>query len=903
MKTFCQYCYWLLKYSTNLLTMILRPASQGMTSPFLYKRCQSHEELTHHCLQCLIQLASLTGPVFQNQQMKVEYLSQLLHGFIQLMNRNHWTSLDAFGAASIVSRMVNVFTISVIASLHSDVLKPFLETLAALTCLFQDFTLRKDELDVDAKQFEEAVELLLDALVILITNSSSFPDGCFMSYTVQIFNSYIKTHLAMPDGIRNDANNESEADEIDCEVGEEDRMLYADELCDIGCISRLALSHVIPVLSNLIQSRTNLLIQLIGTVHAGNTIESADALYEDIHWLLLVATHVVTMDTTSEAASIPQEIIQHQMHVQESCSVNVELNLKFLIGLGQSSCDDHVDMFIVLMTRIFNLATIINKALMNNMAHIISPEIASDLLYFLQCWTTAYLFPKQSDDARLPACFESAFCESTSCGKQIVGLILDVVECHLTYLAAEQSVATDAAQLLLKLVQSDNRISVALEFPHLWRMAEQQSKLSSSAYRSLPPSVQRHLVHALMKVASHIKEPSLREKFLHEFLGGFRASYDRIIKHPEFDKIFQNEPVKQQLISLIETMRGLTLATDSTNVDMIFQFLLPFLQDILILLQKYSNCSDIVELIIEVFVDVVQTEIIYLDNEKSNTLCGLCVQLISNYSKYNLGRLRCLKTGEDESYNEILLLIHLLTHILSKDYLDFSGDAGEGTVSILNAIEAVFHGLYIIIPLMTAELLKFPKLSTEYFKLVTFVCECYPEKIETLPQDLFTTLTASLEMALLQYLFLFLYICDFLASYGPDIAKNSLEALFSISLHCFKNKGKQGLVPGQVDQALKHFLKVVFEYILSSNFDMDLIQPASETLLILICCNQMEYMTLAQALLSNQSDLGILQRLRNSFEDLTPSSSEIKIDKASKTKFRKALEKFLLNVKGFLCYK
>ncbi len=65
----------------------------------------------------------------------------------------------------------------------------------------------------------------------------------------------------------------------------------------------------------------------------------------------------------------------------------------------------------------------------------------------------------------------------------------------------------------------------------------------------------------------------------------------------------------------------------------------------------------------------------------------------------------------------------------------------------------------------------------------------------------------------------------------------------------------------------------------------------------------MEYMELAQALLANQSDLGILQRLRTSFEELTPSSLQLTLEKASKTKFRKNLEKFLLNVKGFLCYK
>ena len=84
---------------------------------------------------------------------------------------------------------------------------------------------------------------------------------------------------------------------------------------------------------------------------------------------------------------------------------------------------------------------------------------------------------------------------------------------------------------------------------------------------------------------------------------------------------------------------------------------------------------------------------------------------------------------------------------------------------------------------------------------------------------------------------------------------------------------------------------------------MDLLQPAAETLFALICCNQEEYLPLAQVLLANQTDLGILQRLRTSFEQLTPSTMRLSLDKHTIASFRKSLEHFLLNVKGFLCYK
>ena len=65
-------------------------------------------------------------------------------------------------------------------------------------------------------------------------------------------------------------------------------------------------------------------------------------------------------------------------------------------------------------------------------------------------------------------------------------------------------------------------------------------------------------------------------------------------------------------------MRGITLATDSKNIEMIFQFLSPYLEDIPSLLEVYANCAEMVELIFELFVDVVQTEIVYLEKVSKN---------------------------------------------------------------------------------------------------------------------------------------------------------------------------------------------------------------------------------------------------------------------------------------------
>ncbi len=116
-----------------------------------------------------------------------------------------------------------------------------------------------------------------------------------------------------------------------------------------------------------------------------------------------------------------------------------------------------VEKFIVLITRIINLADIVTQALKSNLCEAVSPEIVSDILWLLQCFTTAYLFVKETDDNKLPDVLKNTFSHHSSCGKQLVGLNLDIAETCLMCMTAEESVAEDSVQLLLRLVRCNSR--------------------------------------------------------------------------------------------------------------------------------------------------------------------------------------------------------------------------------------------------------------------------------------------------------------------------------------------------------------------------------------------------------------------------------------------------------------
>ena len=75
-----------------------------------------------------------------------------------------------------------------------------------------------------------------------------------------------------------------------------------------------------------------------------------------------------------------------------------------------------------------------------------------------------------------------------------------------------------------------------------------------------------------------------------------------------------------------------------------------------------------------------------------------------------------------------------------KDYLDLdtsTSNEEQPTGELVCPVDVVLFGIHLVIPLINEELMKYPKLSNEYFKLVTFLCEVYPEKMKDLPQELF----------------------------------------------------------------------------------------------------------------------------------------------------------------------
>lgn len=196
---------------------------------------------------------------------------------------------------------------------------------------------------------------------------------------------------------------------------------------------------------------------------------------------------------------------------------------------------------------------------------------------------------------------------------------------------------------------------------------------------------------------------------------------------------------------------------------------------------------------------------------KSMKLYEACLTLLQVYSK-NSSRKRSDSAAEEDQYQDLLLIMELLTNLLSKEFIDFS-DTGEGRASqpggalVAPALKTLVfplaagacrrrvqkpgpgnacmqshsvrsrcgslrcqhrstphdagpaegENLCPLQPLLSVcglhpgSAFQFPSLCNQYYKLITFICEIFPEKIPQLPEDLFKSLMFSLELGMTSY--------------------------------------------------------------------------------------------------------------------------------------------------------
>ncbi|XP_030642256.1 exportin-4 [Chanos chanos] len=725
----------------------------------VHRKIREDSDMAQDSLQCLAQLASMHGPIFPDESAQVTYLAHLVEGLLNMINGIEIEDSEAVGISNIISNLITTFPRSILTALPSELFSSFINCLTLLTCSFGRSAALEEVLDKDDMVYMEAYDKLLESWLTLVQEDEHFPRGCFVQPAVQVFNSYIQCHLAAPDGTRNLAANgvtSHEEEEIN-ELQEDDRELFSDQLASIGMLGRIAADHCIPLLTSLLEDRVTRLHgqlqrhqqHLMASPGSGSVDRKVlDDLYEDIHWLILVTGYLLADDPQGETPLIPSEVMEYS--IKHSTEVDINTTLQVLGSPGEKATSipgcNRTDSVIRLLSAVLRTSEVESRATRASLTELLSPQMGKDIVWFLRRWAKTYLLVDEKLYSQISVPLSTAFGPDTEGAQWIVGYLLEKVINNLSVWSSEPELANDTVELLVTLVEKRERANIVVQCENWWNLAKQFASRSPPLHL-LSSSVQRTLMKALVLGGFAHMDSDTKQQYWTEVLHPLQQRFLNLINQENFAQICQEEAVKHEIVATLEALCGIAEATQIDNVASLFSFLMDFLSSCIGLMEVYQNTPDTVNLIIEVFVEVAHKQICYLGETKSMKLYEACLTLLQVYSKNNLGRKRGDVTAEEDQYQDLLLIMELLTNLLSKEFIDFSDtdevfrgqEQSSASGRTVSAADVVLFGVNIVLPLMSQDLLK-----AEYSELVeTLLSSQRDAVIYQRLADAFNKLTAS----------------------------------------------------------------------------------------------------------------------------------------------------------------
>ncbi|KAJ3682348.1 hypothetical protein LUZ60_014921 [Juncus effusus] len=837
--------------------------------------------------QLIVQLCSLAGSVFpsDNGETQIKHLIQILAAIITWIEppdvvtasiRSGGSESEFVDGCHALLSMASLTTTTLFDNLLKSIRQyGTIHILAALTCEVVKSLM--DNQTEEETWVEESLDILLETWNVILggmynDGSGISSDGVYAASS--LFNVIVESHLkAAADSAFEDAD---DSEYFHASVSKRD-----ERLASYALIARIGAESSIPFLTRHFQERFAQLSQGLCKNDPTKTLE-------ELYWLLLITGHVLTDSGEGETLLIPEALQAAFSDVNESAQHPVVLLSWSVINFSRQCLDPEMR------------------------SAYFSPRLMEALIWFLSRWIATYLVPVESgqisvhDTAPNGSKPSRKILLSFTWENNQADVILDsavrISLAALTVYPGENELQALTCQKLLAVLVRRKHIGVRLVQLESWRELA-RAFANESALFSIGARTQRSLAETLVSGASCMKDSEASLQYLKDVMGPMTSCLIENTSRSDLKSIAQQADAVYMVSCLLERLRGAIRATQPRTQKPIFEMGHAVMGPLLSLLEIYKNQAAVVYLILKFVVDFVDAQVVFLEAKETSVLISFCMSLLQIYSSHNIGKISLSLSSsmwsesQSEKYKDLRALLQLLTNICSKDLIDFSNTGEhEDTPDIA---EVIYVGLHIVTPLISLDLLKYPKLSRDYFALVSHMLEVYPEKVARLNKDAFSRIIATLDFGLRHQ--------------DIDIVEKCLAAINALASFHFKERSsaKEGLSPqileiegpnGKLQETVSsHFLRLLLQILIFEDFRTELAGSAADALLALILCEQDLYQRLVQELLEGQPNPALKSRLANACHSLTSSNNLLSsLDRPNRQRFRKNLHHFLIEISGFM---
>lgn len=840
----------------------------------------------------IVQFCSLTGTIFPSANMQEHHLLQLLSGIIPWIDPPHAVSqaiecgksesemLD--GCRALLS-MATVTTPTVFDQLLKSV-SPFgtLTLLSTLMCEVIQVLMAKNTEEETWSWM--ARDILLDTWTTLLIPMHSIGENA--RFPSEGINAAANLFALIVEAELRAASASAFNDDEDSQYLQASISAMDERLSSYALIARAAIDVAIPLLTRLFTER-------FARLHQGKGITDPTETLEELYSLLLITGHVLADEGEGETPSVPMAIQTHFVDIVETHKHPVVVLSSTIIRFAEQSLDQEM------RTSVF------------------SPRLMEAVIWFLARWSSTYLMvPEECREDNCNSGYDHeswlrsqhsrkallSFFGQYNQGKPVLDVIVRISMMTLISYPGEKDLqALTCYQLLHSLVRRKNVCTHLVAFDS-WRELANAFANGRTLF-SLHSTHQRSLAQTLVLSASGMRNPEASNQYVRDLTSHMTAYLVEMSNKNDLKNFSQQPDIILSVSCLLERLRGAARALEPRTQKAIYEMGFSVMNSVLVLLEVYKHEFAVVYLLLKFVVDWVDGEIIYLEAQETAIVVDFCMRLLQLYSSHNIGKISVslssslLSEAKTEMYKDLRALLQLIANLCSKDMVDFSSDSIETPGTSISQV--VYFGLHIVTPLISLDLLKYPKLCHDYFSLLSHMLEVYPEMVAQLNSEAFAHVLGTLDFGLhhqdTEVVDMCLKVLKALASYHY---KETSIGKIGLGSHASGFKDSDGKFQEGI---LSRFLRSLLQLLLFEDYSTDLVGIAADALFPLILCEQGVYQRLGQELADSQANPTLKSRLVNALQSLT-SSNQLSptLDRINYKRFRKNLHSFLIEVHGFL---
>nr|KJB26593.1 hypothetical protein B456_004G249100 [Gossypium raimondii] len=580
---------------------------------------------------------------------------------------------------------------------------------------------------------------------------------------------------------------------------------------------------------------TRLFSERFARLHQGRGIIDPTETLEELYSLLLITGHVLADEGEGETPLVPTAIQTNFVDIVEAEKHPVVVLSGSIIRFAEQSMDPEVR------------------------AAIFSPRLMEAVIWFLARWSHTYLMPleeanclsndyqKQHQSINSRKALLNFFGEHNQ-GQVVLNIIVRISAMTLMSYPGEKDLQGLTCHHLLHTLVRRKTICYQLVSLDSWRDLANAFTNEKSLFL-LSSANQRSLAQTLVLSASGLRNSEAANQYVKGLMGHMTTYLVELSNRSDLKSVAHQPDIIMSVSCLLERLRGAAAAAGPRRQRAMYEIGISVMNPVLLLLEVYKD---------EISISL------------SSTL---------------------LSEAKTEKYKDLRALLQLLSSLCSKDLVDFSSDSIEATG--INISQVVFFGLHIVTPLISLELLKYPKLCHDYFSLLSHIVEVYPETLAQLNSEAFAHIIGTLDFGLHHQ--------------DLEVVSMCLGALKALAAYNYREicAGKTGLVSAghgnSPEGIFSQFLRSLLQLLLFEDYSPDLVSAAADALLPLILCEQGLYQKLGNELIERQTNPALKSRLANALHSLTSSNHlAFRLDRVNYQRFRKNLNSFLVEVRGFL---